>query len=120
MKYFITVIAEKLAFKETSDIARYLRQHGISMLLYLAAMLLGFDAAIALKLFAGMYILPLSAIFCASLFFFLFFSRIKGVTHDKSGCYLTSRRNPHEIDVADLLEREVVPLETSEALAVLK
>src|SRR6266566_4158777 len=55
------------------SIARYLQQHGISMLLYLVAMLLGYDAAVELKLFAGIYILLLSGICCVSLFFFLFF-----------------------------------------------
>ena len=84
------------------------------MLLYLFAMLLGFDAAVVLKLFAGMYILLLSGICCVSLFFFLFFRRMK-ITSS-----FASRRNPHEIDVTDLLEREVVPLETREALAVLQ
>ena len=117
MKYFIDAIAATLAFKETpihSSIARYLQQHGISMVLYLFAMLLGFDAAVVLKLFAGMYILLLSGICCVSLFFFLFFRRMK-ITSS-----FASRRNPHEIDVTDLLEREVVPLETREALAVLQ
>jgi FlaA1/EpsC-like NDP-sugar epimerase len=117
MKYFIDAIAATLAFKETpihSSIARYLQQHGISMVLYLFAMLLGFDAAVVLQLFAGMYILPLSGICCVSLFFFLFFRRMK-ITSS-----FASRRNPHEIDVTDLLEREVVPLETREALAVLQ
>ena len=120
MKYFIDAIAATLALKKTSSIARpgagvfpvyNYRQHGISMLLYVAAMLLGFDAGVALKLF---YILPLSAILCASLFFFLFFCRIK-ITSSSA-----SRRNPHKINAAELLEREVVPLETGEALAVLK
>src|SRR2546430_3727645 len=120
MKYFIEAIAATLALKKTSSIARpgagvspvyNYRQHGISMLLYVAAMLLGFDAGVALKLF---YILPLSAILCASLFFFLFFGRTK-ITSSSA-----SRRNPHEINAAELLEREVVPLETSEALAVVK
>src|SRR6266516_1053225 len=120
MKYFIDAIAATLALKKTSSIARpgagvfpvyNYRRYGISMLLYVAAMLLGFDAGVALKLF---YILPLSAILCASLFFFLFFCRIK-ITSSSA-----SRRNPHKINAAELLEREVVPLETGEALAVLK
>ena len=117
MKYFIAAIAATLAFKETSinqRVARYLHQHEISMLRYLIAVLLGFDAVVALKLFAGMYVLPLSGIFCSSVLFFLFFRRVK-ITSS-----FASRRNPHEINVADLLEREVVPLETREALAVLK
>lgn len=123
MKYFIDAIAATLALKKTlsigwtragmSQVYNY-RQYGISLLLYLVAMLLGFDAAAALKLFAGMYILPLSAIFCGSLFFFLFFTRIKIIASS------ASRRSPYEIDATELLEREVVPLETSEALAVVK
>src|SRR5437588_12408039 len=118
MKYFIDAIAATLALKKTSSIARpwaglvyNYRQHGISMLLYVAAMLLGFEAGVALKLF---YFLPLSAILCASLFFFLFFGRTK-ITSSSA-----SRRNPHEINAAELLERDVVPLETGEALAVVK
>src|SRR2546425_5686818 len=100
MKYFIDAIAATLALnlkcitprlvyaslmanarrKETPihwSIARYLQQHGISMLLYLVAMLLGYDAAVELKIFAGIYNFLFSGICCVSLFFFFFFFLIQ-------------------------------------------
>ncbi len=117
MKYFIDVISVSLAFKGTSmnrGIARHIQQNGYSMLLYLTAMLVGFDVAVALQWYTRMYILPLGAILCAILLVCLILYRIKIASS------VLPRRSPHEIDVADLLEREVVPLETTEALAVLK
>jgi FlaA1/EpsC-like NDP-sugar epimerase len=115
--YFSDVIAVMHHLKEASlnrGVTRYLRQYGISILLYLVATLLGFETAIALRLFVDMYILLLSCTLCCSVFLFIFFHRVK-MTRS-----LIPRRNPHAINVADLLEREIVPLETINAQVVLK
>jgi FlaA1/EpsC-like NDP-sugar epimerase len=117
MKYFIDAITAVFSFKEVRinrNITDYPQQHRVSMLLYLIAMLLGFNTAIVLHLLVGMYILPLSVTLCISLFLFLGFYRIKARS------FSSSRRSPHKLNVADLLERDVVPLETSEACASLK
>ncbi len=117
MKYFIDAITAVFSFKEVRinrNITDYPQQHRVSMLLYLIVMLLGFNTAIVLHLLVGMYILPLSVTLCILLCLFLSFYRIKATS------FSSSRRSPHKLNVADLLERDVVPLETSEACASLK
>jgi FlaA1/EpsC-like NDP-sugar epimerase len=86
----------------------------VSIVLCAFAALFGFNAAVAIQLLSGMYILPLDIVLCSLLFAFLLFGRSK--IAPPAPCV----RNPREINMADLLEREVVPLEMSEAYAVLK
>lgn len=86
----------------------------ISIVRYAFIALLSFNAAVAVQLLSGMYILPLDIVLCSLLFAFLLFGRSKFAPP------ATRARNPHEINMEDLLEREVVPLEVSEAYTALK
>jgi FlaA1/EpsC-like NDP-sugar epimerase len=115
MKAFIAAF---LSFKEVSSyrgIERYIYQHGISIvpcvIVLIIGLIIGFNAA---ALFSSMRIMPVDIIVCGSLVLFLL------ITRSKIALPMASTNNPHEIKVTDLLEREVVPLGTSEAFAFLK
>jgi FlaA1/EpsC-like NDP-sugar epimerase len=117
MKYFVNANPATLAFREAlinRDMARYQRKHGISIALCVCALIIGYNAAVALQLLSSVLILPLDSILCVSLLSLAFFSR------SKIARPVTSINNPREINVADLLEREVVPMDKTEASAFLK
>src|SRR6266487_1169767 len=117
MKYFMDAITAMRAFKETPvnrSIAHFLQERGMSILPYAVVALLGFNIAIALQFLTRAYTLLLSCILCALLLFLLFLSRIE-ITSPR-----VRTRKHLEFDVAELLEREVVPLETTEARSDLK
>src|SRR5258708_15126490 len=117
MKFFKNAIKGPRVFKEGlihRGITRYLQGRGNSILLYVSAGVLGFDVAVAIHLLSGMLVLPLGAILCGSLLSCVFLCRLQISSPIKRA------RNPHEIDVADLLEREIVPMKIAEACAFLK
>jgi FlaA1/EpsC-like NDP-sugar epimerase len=86
----------------------------MSVVRYALVALLGFNISVVIQLLSGIYLFPLDVVFCSVLFAFLVFGR------SKIASPLPHSRNLYEINVADLLEREVVLLEMSEAYAVLK
>jgi FlaA1/EpsC-like NDP-sugar epimerase len=114
MKY---VIAAFLSLREallTRGLNRSIYRHGISIVPCVCALIIGFNAAAAIQLLSDVRILPVDIALCGSLILLLLIGR------SKITLLVASTHNPHEIKVADLLEREVVPLETAEAYAVLK
>jgi FlaA1/EpsC-like NDP-sugar epimerase len=117
MKYFVHVITAPQALREllmNRGNTRNLHRHGFSITLCVFAMFVGFNVAIALQFLSGMLILPLDVILCGSLLSFVVFSRTTIAPH------VASVSNPRGINVADLLEREVVPMEIAKACAFLK
>jgi len=117
MKYFINAITAFRMFKEAPmnrNIAQFLQERGISIEPYAVAVLLCFNIAIALQLLIRVYILLLGCILSALVLFLLLLGRI-GTASPR-----VRIRKPYEINVAELLEREVVPLETTEARVVLQ
>src|SRR5215472_6494202 len=66
---------KKAAIK--GGITRFLRQYGISLLLYLIAILLGFETSIALHPFAVLSLLLLICTLCSAVLLFLLFERAK-------------------------------------------
>ncbi len=95
-------------------ITRYLRRHNMSITLCVLAMIIGFNTAVAIQLLSAVLVLPLDSILCGSLLSVTFLSRSK-----KTLC-IANTSNSCEINVDDLLERKVVPMETIEAKAFLK
>jgi FlaA1/EpsC-like NDP-sugar epimerase len=117
MKYFVNAIPAAPASRDEltkQDMARYKYRHGISIALCVCALIIGFNAAVVLQLLSRVLLLPLDVILCGSLLSFAFLSR------SKIASTVTSISNPHEINVADLLEREVVPMDINEAYAFLQ
>lgn len=114
MKYYIAAF---LSFRDRSSnrgIARSMYRHGFPIVPCVFALLLGFNAAAAMQLFTAIPILPVDIALCGSLLFFLW------IGHNKIALPVANTMNPQAIRVADLLEREVVPLDITEALTVLK
>jgi FlaA1/EpsC-like NDP-sugar epimerase len=117
MKFFMNAIKGPRVFKEGlihRGITRYLQGRGISILLCVSAGVLGFNVAVAIHLLSGTLVLPLGAILCGLSLSCVFLCRLQISSPVKRV------RNPHEIDVADLLEREIVPMKIAEACAFLK
>ncbi len=117
MKYFGSVIMATLASGETlmnRGIARYLRRYCISITLCVLIMVIGFNAAVAVRLLSGMLVLPFDGVLCGSLLFVAFLGRARIAPLSENS------RNLREINCADLLEREVVHMEIREAKAFLK
>ena len=114
MKYYIAAF---LSFRDRSSnqaIARFMYRHSFLMVLCGFALILGFNAAIAMQLLTGIYILPVDIALFGLLLFFLLIGRRK-ITLS-----VANTINPRDIKVADLLQREVVPLDITEAITVLK
>lgn len=117
MKNFVNAIMATQALRETlmnQGISRYLHKHGFSIMHCVFAMIIGFNVAVALQIFSGMLILALDGILCGALLSFVYLSRTK-ITPP-----VASISNPRDINVVDLLEREVVPMEITEVCAFLK
>jgi FlaA1/EpsC-like NDP-sugar epimerase len=117
MKYFVNTVTTPLVSREllmNRAVSRFLHRHGLLIILCMFAMLIGFNAAVAIQMFSDVLILPMDAILCSSLLSFVFVSRIKGVPP------VACVSNPREIDVLDLLGREIVPIEITKACAFLK
>ncbi len=117
MKYFGKSNTAALPLKSASMSRRassFQYRRSLSVALYAFVALLGFNAAVAVQLLSSIYSLPLDVVLCGLLLTFLLFGR------SKIASPTPHIRNPYEINVANLLEREVVPLEMSEAYAALK
>ncbi|MDQ2886057.1 MAG: polysaccharide biosynthesis protein [Chloroflexota bacterium] len=117
MKYFIDTITALHAPKETPKnhgIAQLLQERCLALLPYGVVALLLFNIVIALQFLSRVYTLVLSCVLGACLLFLLMLQRVE------SASSRVRARKHLEIDVADLLERGVVPLETSEARSALK
>lgn len=93
---------------------RYIYRYGFSIVSCVFALILGFNAAVAMQLLTDICILPVDIVLCGSLLIFLLIGRRK-ITLP-----VAKTLNPRDIKVADLLERKVVPLDISDALPVLK
>jgi len=96
------------------DIARYMYRHGFSIVPCVFALILGFNAAVAMQLLTDIRILPVEITFCGTLLLLLLIGR------SKITLPVANTINPQAIKVTDLLEREVVPLDITGALTVLK
>ena len=106
------LLAEAVIKRE--GILRQLRRYNVAVVLNVLAVIVGFEVAVAIQFLSGVRILPLGVIFVGSLLSLIFLGCIKMLPR---GGNASSMR---EINVADLLEREVVPLPTSKARVVLK
>ena len=114
MKYFVNAIPAALASREAlmkRGMARYLHKYSV---LCVCALILGFNAAIALQLLSRALVLPFDGILCGSWLAFAFLSR------SRIAPPVASTSNPREINVVDLLQREAVPMDFTEACAFLK
>ena len=101
MKYYIAAF---LSFRDRSSnqaIARFMYRHSFLMVLCGFALILGFNAAIAMQLLTGIYILPVDIALFGLLLFFLLIGRRK-ITFS-----VANTINPRDIKVADLLQREI-------------
>src|SRR6266567_2377694 len=96
------------------DITRFLHKHGFVIILSMFAMFIGFNVAVAIQIFSEMLILPMDGILCSSLLSFVILRRTT------IAAPVANVSNPREIHDADLLEREVVPMDIAEACAFLK
>src|SRR5205809_5083685 len=117
MKYFLHAITAPLALREmlmNQGNTRYLHRHGFSITLCVFAVFIGFNVAVALQFLSAILILPMDGILCGSLLSFMFFSRTNVAPPS------ANVSDPREIHVADLMEREVVPMDIAEACAFLK
>src|SRR2546421_72113 len=117
MKYVGNTITAARAVRDaliSRSMIRYLRQRGPSIARWALALLIGFNAAIVLQVYSDVVILPLDGIIGGLLLSFLFFGRVE-TTSPVAGIF-----NPREIDVSDLLERGVVPLDIGGACTFLK
>lgn len=117
MKYFVNADPATLASREAlinRDLARYLHKYGISITVCVCALIIGFNAAVALQLLSSVLILPLDGILCVSLLSLTF------LFCGKFNRSITSISNPYAINVIDLLEREVVPMDITDACLYLK
>ena len=114
MKYYIAAF---LSFRDRSSnqgIARSMYRYGFPIVPCVFALLLGFNAAAAMQLLTAIPILPVDIALCGSLLLSLLLGR------RKIALPVANSINPQTIKVADLLEREVVPLDITEALTLLK
>jgi FlaA1/EpsC-like NDP-sugar epimerase len=103
------------ALIERGGSIRRLRHYGIAMVLGAFAVIVSFGVAVvATQLTSGMYSLPMSVIIGGSLLSFLFLGYMR---MRPRASYVN---HVQEINVADLLGREVVPLPAPEAQAVLR
>jgi len=117
MKYFVNAITATLTLRETlmnRGITHYLHKHGFSIVLCIFAMIIGFNVAVAIQLLSGALVLPLDSILCGSLLYFVFLSRTRIAPT------VASVSSPREINVIDLLERDVVPMDVTEVCPLLK
>ena len=114
MKYFVNAIPAALASREAlmkRGMARYLHKYSV---LCVCALILGFNAAVALQLLSRALVLPFDGLLCGAWLAFAFLSR------SKIAPPVASTSNPREINVVDLLQREAVPMDFTEACAFLK
>jgi len=118
VKRFIEGITPVLKRIEVLDdrwnIIRHLRRHHRAITLSMLTVIVSFEIAVAIQFISGRHIMLLGVILGGSLFSLFFLSCIKilptvGYTNF-----------PRQINAVDLLEREVVPLQTSIAGAILK
>ncbi len=118
MKRFVNGIIAALlrveAFISKIVIVRRLRQRGIAIISSALAVAIGFEVAEAIHLISGVRILSLGLILGGALLSLLLLGCTKLLPEVR---YTRSLR---EINVADLLGREVVTLQTSEVYAVLE
>ncbi len=119
MKRFVDGIIEALLLMKSyigrgGGLRHLLHLYGLAAVLGVLALIAGLEVAVALQLISGTLVLSVDVILGGSLFFFLFLGYIKALPRPGYD------RPLPEINVADLLGREVVPLQTSEAHAVLK
>jgi FlaA1/EpsC-like NDP-sugar epimerase len=113
---FITalLLLKALINRSRSSVVLCLRQYDITIVLSGLTVIAGFEVVIAIQLFSGVRILPLGIILGGALLSFLALGYIKTLPRARYG------GASQEINVADLLEREVVPLQASEAHSILK
>lgn len=109
----IALSSQVEAFINREGIVRRLRRYNLAIIFVVLAVTVCFEVAAALQLIWGARILPLGVTLGGSLLSLLFLSCIKLLPQVRG---VSSLR---QLDVADLLEREVVSLQTSEAYAVL-
>ena len=119
MKSFVDgIIAALLFIKPFIDrdrIVRHQYRFGKAIVLDALVVIIGFDVVVvAIQIVSGAHILPLDIILGASLLSLLFLSFSKMLPRAD---YASSAK---EINVADLLERDVIALQPAEAHAVLK
>ncbi|MFL5587638.1 MAG: SDR family NAD(P)-dependent oxidoreductase [Ktedonobacteraceae bacterium] len=92
----------------------HLRWSSIALVPAMLSVVGGFEVAVAVRFISGRLILPLEVILGGVFMSLLFLSCIKLLSLAE---YARSQRNLH---LGELLEREVVPLQTSKAIAALK
>ena len=118
MKYIVSMILASLALRDCSinqGLVGHRSRQSIVVMLCVFAMVIGFILAATMQLLSGLFTLPLAGLLCGSLLFVLFLS-FNRVSSSAAG----TRRNAHDINVLDLLDRSVVPMEFTKIAASLK
>lgn len=111
---FTTVLLRLEALTTRRTVIRRLRRHRIAIVLSALTVILGFEVAVALQFVSGRHVLPLEFILWGSVFSLLLLGCVKMLPTVGQINLL------RELNASDLLEREVVPLQTTSAHAILK
>ncbi len=106
------VVKEALVFR---NINRFLLKRSKLFLLCAFMVVIGLNAAAAVRLLSNLFVLPFDGIICGWLLSACFLNRGSNASSSAA-----SARNPHKINVASLLEREVVPMEMAGAYTFLR